>query len=711
MGSVSPGGFDVVVHLAESVINRGLALIPNGTTFPIRQRNNVTLTALAVPLPLGGGTRDVSILYDAFLEADRPQVTLNQSDKTVSIHCNLTPASQLTFLRTVNAADAALLTGVIPQIGLGGSIELDGCTISVENVSGIFGTMPAAGSAAVAHAGGVSATIALVVPTADAMNNVTLASSAVTNTKFITVMTSDIQSALATAFGAVFGNAIGDLPLTNPVLLNAGTMPVQMVKRIDAAISPTGSPAAISLGVLTAVTPPSPGGTIPAPPADLGPEIGAVLGVANYWTLQLVCSALTGRHPGMKFTIDQSVPSASFSGGVTVPGGDQPITIRKLDITAGSGGLAIVGHATASADCWDASIDFDFDFTFTCNPATGAIMAMVPNEPNVNVSTDTSLFCEIVGAVLGTIVGILVGALVGAVIGGSIAGIPGVIAGGIIGGVVGGVSGFFAAGALIDPLDNTGVSLEEIDVLAGLTLPLPVGGAGFLAQSCSFDDFVAAGNLVFFDLAERHRSGSVQFAPGSGFDLDAGVVRASLDGVSDDPADLFWSGSQLQVLPGAHTGPQFDSRSDAFDTLSLTDLEGFTYGTTAVPLGAFNLRSRLGATVTFAARTDEGRFAKCRARRDLSGRCNLDYIVYERPPVCLSTVITIDTLSQRVTDKGTDTCTEVHDVVPFNPFLDIRPLAPSAVATAILQRPAPQLAAAQNVVHFPDLQDLFDRGG
>src|SRR4029079_11973407 len=198
VGNVSLGGFDVVVHLAESVINRGLGLIPNGSTFPGRQRKDITLTALAVPV-LGGGTRNVPLLYDAFLEADRPQITLNQSNGTVTLHLNLSPASQLTFLRPVSAADAALLTGVIPQIGLAGSISLD-CPFDRADVSAVLGAIPVAGRAAVAHAANVSPTIGLVVPSADGGGNVPIASSAVIPATLLTISTATIQTALASAF-------------------------------------------------------------------------------------------------------------------------------------------------------------------------------------------------------------------------------------------------------------------------------------------------------------------------------------------------------------------------------------------------------------------------------------------------------------------------------------------------------------------------------
>jgi hypothetical protein len=705
VGNVDLGGFDVVVHLAESVINRGLELLPNGSTFPVRERKNITLTALGVPAPVGPA-RNVPLLYDAFLELDRPQVTLNQSTGRVTVHCNLSPASQLTFLKTAVPADAALLTAIIPQIALGGSIQLD-CPFGVADLSAAWGQQIVAGRAAVAHAAGVAATITLAIPSADGAGNVPLATSAVNNTLTVSVSTAAIQTALESAFGSIFGNDIGDIPLTNPVRLNNGATPVQTVRDVVPRISPAGSPSAISLGVLTAISPPSAGGTVPAPGAQVGTALGAVLGVANYWTLHLVCNALTAAHPGMTFTITQNPPSASFRGSVIFDGGDEPIHVRRLDITVNPlGGLAITGHATASATCWDATIDFDFNFTFTCDPSTGTILA-ASSPPNVLIDTDKSIWCVILGAILGAIAGFIVGAIVGAFISG---GNP---LGAIIGGGVGLIGGIIAAEGLIDPLALDGVSLDQLNVLGGLTLPLPVGAAGFLAEVCDFDDFVTAGKLVYVDFAERHRSGTVQFSPGAGFDLDAGVVRLSLDGISDDAADLFWNGSLLGVLPGARIGPTFDWRSTAFDTLSLTDLEGFSYGTTPVSLTALAGRSRLGAKVTFAARTDEGRFAKCRARRDLAGRCELEYVVYARPPACLSTVITLDTLSQTVVEEGTDTCTEVHPVVPFNPFVDVRPVAPPATATATFLRAVDPESGRQdnlNVVRLLDLKDLFDRG-
>src|SRR4029077_6125216 len=109
----------------------------------------------------------------------------------------------------------------------------------------------------------------------------------------------------------------------------------------------------------------------------------------------------------------------------------------------------------------------------------------------------------------------------------------GALIGGIIGAVVGGIAGGLAVGALLDPLSIGGVSLDGISVLAGLTLPLPVGGVGLLVQDCSFDDLGVVGELVYVDLAERYRSGSVRLAIGAAFDLDSGVIRTGVSGTND----------------------------------------------------------------------------------------------------------------------------------------------------------------------------------
>lgn len=683
MSGLNLGGYDVVVHLAESVINRGLELLPNGSTFPIQERRNITLTALSVPLPVAG-SRNVPLIYDAFLELERPRVVLNQAAGTVTISCDLSPSSQLTFLRPTVAADAVLLTGIVPQIALGGSVQLN-CPFGVADISAVWGGQAVSGASAIAQAAGVAATVSLVVPSADGGGNVLLAS-AVNGTLPIQVSTADIQAALQAAgiTGPNIGNAIGNLPLTTPVRLNAGPTPVQTVREVRARISRPGTPAAISLGVLTAIAPPSPGGTIPDPPASLA-GAGAVILVLNYWTVHLIGTAMNLAHPGMAFSFNPSPPSADFSGAVIVEGGQEPITIRSLSITVNpNGGLHVHGDATASGSCWDADIVLDFDFTFTCDSSNGTVIPAA-SVPVVDVDVDKDCLCVIIGAIVGAVVGAIGGAVIGTIFGG-----PGW--GTLIGGVVGAIGGALAANYLIDPLDLDGVSLDSISVLGGLTLPLPVGGAGILVQLCDFDDLAVFGDLVYVDLAERHRSGTIQLNTGTGFDLDSGLVRPNLLGVTDDIADLVWTGSALQTLPGAALGPVF-SDSSTFGTLSLTDLEGFSYATGSIGFGfsiggivagkipvalprklvfdpdvfggAFEVdRGTRPSAVSFALRTDEGRYAKCLARRNFSGGLIFDYVVYARPRPCISSLLTLETLSSTVIESGTETCAEVRTERP-----------------------------------------------
>jgi hypothetical protein len=649
MTALNLGGFDVVIHLAEDVINHGLNLLPSGTTFPIRRRGNVTLTALHVPLPgLGGGFRDIPLVYDAFVEFFNPQVTLDQSTGHVKVTLQISTDSELSFLHTLNSADAAVLTGIIPQIPVQGTIQLD-CPFAVANISAVWGGMPVAGRSAVARAAGVSGTITLSSPTGD----VQVATPLVGSTA-VTIASSAITTALQSAFGDI-GSTIGDLPLTNPVRIGSGARPPQIVRDVQAAISPTGSPRGISLGVLTGITPASPGGTIPAPPAPLS-TLGAVVWTSNYWMLQLVASGMSAAHPGLSFTFDPTAPSASFSGsGVTIPGGDSPITITSMTINVNPGiGLHVHGAATASGGCWTADIGFDFDISFSCDPSTGGVVAGVANTA-VTVDTHKDWLCILVGVIVGVIGGFIVGAIIGAIAGGPV----GALIGGIIGAVAGGIIGGLVADGLIDPLSLTGVSLDSLSVLGGLTLPLPVGAAGFLIDACNFDDLAVSGGLVYVDFAPRHGSGTVTFAIGDGFDLDSGSVRPAVIHAVDDAADLVWDGVYLRTLPGSVIGPYLSPGSNPFETLSLAQIEGYTYSRTSAAVSS--------AWTPLVVRTDAGRYAKCRARREASGQVSLEYVVYEVPPLCLGSLATIETLSEKVVDSGNETCMVTQDDSPTRP--------------------------------------------
>ncbi len=652
MTSLNLNGFDVVVHLAESVINNGLNLLPIGTTSPIQRRGNVTLTALNVPVPgLGGVTRNIPLVYDAFLEFINPQVTLHQDTQTVTVTLQISTDSELSFLHTGNAADTTVLTGIVPQIPLQGSIALE-CPFGTDNVSAVWGGMAVAGRAAVARASGVSGTITLTSPTGDVQ-----VATAVVSPVAATIASSVIATTLQTAFGAI-GNTIGNLPLTNPVRIGSGARPPQIVRDVQAAITPSGSPRGISLGVLTAIMPPSSGaGPIPAPPADLG-TLGALVWASNYWMLQLVASGINAAHPGLAFSFDPTAPSASFSGaGVTIPGGDQPLTITSMNITVTGMGLHVHGAATASGGCWTADIGFDFDIGFTCDPSTGGVVAGLLAPPVVTIDTHKDFWCILLGIIVGAIGGAILGLIIGAIAGGPV----GAIIGGIAGGIVGGIAGGLVADSLIDPLTLPGVNLDSLSVIGGLTLPLPVGAAGLLIDACNFDDLAVSGGLAFVDFAPRHGSGSVTFGAGDGFDLDSGTIRPSVLHVADDAADLVWDGVYLRTLPGSVIGPVLSSASNPFETLSLAQLEGYTYNRTYT--------SVLATWTPLVVRTDAGRYAKCRARREGSGDVTLEYVVYEAPPLCLGSLATIETLSETVVSSGSETCMVTQDDSPRRPPL------------------------------------------
>ena len=91
MSTMNLGGFDVVVHLGQAAINKGLELIPGGSTFPVDVRKTITLTPTV-------GAVQVPLLYDGLIELERPQITLEQQTGRVTVRCDLSPASELSFI-------------------------------------------------------------------------------------------------------------------------------------------------------------------------------------------------------------------------------------------------------------------------------------------------------------------------------------------------------------------------------------------------------------------------------------------------------------------------------------------------------------------------------------------------------------------------------------------------------------------------------------
>jgi hypothetical protein len=624
MSGAVTNGFDMVVRLTESAISDGLEMLPAPGKFPLAVRRQVTLTVSNNAVP-----------YDTLLELERPSVTLDATNKQVTVRCDLGPSSELSAPPTVPGVS------LLQQVPITGFVQFT-CPTATEWAVVPGPQNPSSGRAVVAKL--TASTV-----TAFTVSSVTVGT--VVGTGVLTIAPNVLQSALESAFAGLAA-MVDDLPLTTPIPIGSGPTPVRRVSDLKARILPAvaGGRPSLGLGVLTEAS-----GTLGlAGDIEAMNEIqnlvGGAVHIANVWMIQLVAETLE-QSPGflgVDLEVHPNVPNATFSGSVHVdpPDGDA-FTLKQMTVElADGGGVRISGEGEMSGFCWSADFDFNLVLTFTCNPVTGALTA-IATEPIVNADASISLLCAIVvGAIVGVIVGALTTWIVGIIIGLVTAIILKTIDIGMPDLPISTIPGLFNA-------------------FGGVPLPLPIGTAGLLIEDCSFDDLAIRGAPAYVDLSPR-RAGGLLIAPvGIGLDLDAGTTGSPVGA----GIDLAWLGTELQ----RRNGCEIRVVSGPLDRLSLSDLQALSYGTTSISaaqIPTFSPPPNLpwpfpdlppllfaGPPLVVAARTSEGRYAKLGVwRRVTDNALFASFETYASPAVSLSLEAFVHTTRHKVVDRGDERC-------------------------------------------------------
>jgi hypothetical protein len=628
MSGAVTNGFDMVVRLTESAISDGLEMLPAPGRFPLALRRQVTLTVQGNAVP-----------YDTLLELERPSVTLDATNKQVTVRCDLGPSSELSAPPTV------LGLSLLQQVPITGFVEFT-CPTNTEWAVVPGPRDPSSGRAVVAKLTDSSTVTAFTV------SSVTIGTAA--GVGVLTIAPNTLQPALLNAFAGLAA-MVDDVPLTTPIPIGSGPTPVRRVSNLRARILPgaAGERPSLGLGVLTEA---SEGlgltGNIDAINAIQGLAGGAVH-VANAWLIQLVAETLE-QSPGflgVNLEVHPDVPDATFSGSVQVdpPDGDA-FTLKRMTVElADGGGVRISGEGEMSGFCWSADFDFNLVLSFSCNPANGALTATA-SEPDVNADASISWLCAIVvGAIVGIIVGALTAWIVGVVVGLVTAIILKTIDIGLPDLPISTIPGLFNA-------------------FGGIRLPLPIGTAGLLIETCSFDDLAVVGTPVYVDLSPRQATGLMDGPASIGFDLDTGTTGSP----AGAGIDVAWLGTELQ----RGNGCELRVMSGPLDRLSLSDLQALSYGTASIPASQIptftpppdlpwpfpDLPPLLfaGAPLVVAARTSEGRYAKLGLwRRITDNALFISFETYASPVVSLSLEAFVHTTKHKVVDRGEERCFDV----------------------------------------------------
>ncbi|HEX8647515.1 MAG TPA: hypothetical protein VF715_11490 [Thermoleophilaceae bacterium] len=344
----------------------------------------------------------------------------------------------------------------------------------------------------------------------------------------------------------------------------------------------------------------------------------------NGWLLQfLILPALQGAFPGAMFDFSDSPPSIASNTDPLYQQGDKKIHNIAVTVDPGQGRLAFTGEVSDRGTGWKAT--GTFSFFMTLNSDADGILGLVTTEPVVQVKVEMEWWRTLAG-----IVGAVVLGAVGFVIGGPAAGpaiayaMVGAFLGFILGGKFGGdiLEEFFtqlANGALAGAVD-TATAPFRLGPLKDFDLPVTIDGIT-LGDVHLENVTKMTGRIRRRTTAPIFGQGTPDLQVGQAVDLDTGRLDAG--GLPDLVVE---DAGALGVRIVGQNGTLFAPVGGEFGPITPDDLATLAYTQPSVlaPRGIPPLAS---VTVTFAARTSEGLFAKLQARRERD-RVAFRYVTY-----------------------------------------------------------------------------------
>lgn len=581
-------GYDLFLQLTLEAINKGLAFLPGGGVTPALVRAvDIELTYVDV----GNITKKIPVPYLANLRLQQPRVAFEGQEITVTY--DLAPESKLTLMHTPTSVLNIL--NLYSTLPLAGTVEFR-CPLKAGEVSAQSAWGPIPGHAASAQLTEASSTT---IDLDDQIENQTIGSSLI-GTAAPTVPT--LAAALSTMVGD-FGDAIGDLPLTRPIPVGVGDPPTAYLRELGARILST-STLGIGLQSYSSSHEPQLDQATAWPDLD-GDDI--LLRLSKVYLVRFICEIIE-RAEGfgdVTFQIFPEEPAGRFEGSVSVnPAGGKRFKLKKLTVgVADDGRISISGRGKMEEDCYETTFTFSLKVDITCAPESG--LTITASEPSVDSDTDIDLWCSIT---TGAIVGVIVDSLTGLVTGILFAVIAWLL--------INELEWWEPLGAPI-PVPAIGNAVRAV----GLPLPVPMGSDGIAVSECDIVDALVQGNPIYADMTPRYSAGELELAVGAAADLDGARIASA--GSLPVWADLVWTGSQLEAVNGCSLATL---PADAA-ALTYFDLQTLSYGTAAISIseipeeetGPQAMHGARRRVAQFAARTSEGRIAKCAAWRGRVG--------------------------------------------------------------------------------------------
>jgi hypothetical protein len=616
MPTAQTSGFDLVLQMSKKELDESFARFAGA--FPQQPLKATITLPLKDPLtgsPFGTARYDANVALSLpTLVSFKPPAAAPGAE--IVLRSSFAGGSALT-LKPELFPGYTLETGI--ELALAGSVEMR-CQVGMESVAPP--KAPATGRSVVAKLDTANITISV---------NAALTVGETTLGRPITVDKNTLINALG-PLGTALSQALktaGSLPLTFPIPIpGPGTNSASRVSAIDFSAF-EGTPEGLAVGVSSQC-----GGRGSALGLRTNPGVSRLL-CSNAWLVCFVCRSLEstlGLSP--PFTVDMSTATGTWTGSITLTppggGGSMALTSLTVSVPAGASGITISGSGSAGGFCWSAAPTFSATVRFTCTTNAAGQQVVTPITPPGSVSAASNVsipaLCIVVAAVLVFIAALLFG-IIGAIIAAVVAAI---------------VLGFQAAA------NPVAVATGAINTMLGMPLPVPAASLGIPCGLLVFDDLEVRGTPVYHDYLPKRSQGQTALGAGQSFNLDAGLVA------SGAASDLTWTGARLQGTGGT----ELILLGGGFNDVTYRQLQMLSFSTTSVQAAAFPTAP--AGPLVFGARTSEGLYARCAARRTVAGGLELTWVTYDRPSASLSiTTDYVQTDGQQV-DSGTDTCTTLH---------------------------------------------------
>ncbi|MDP9069225.1 MAG: hypothetical protein M3N53_12885 [Actinomycetota bacterium] len=324
----------------------------------------------------------------------------------------------------------------------------------------------------------------------------------------------------------------------------------------------------------------------------------SVVMMSNFWLLARVMRPRVATALGRP-TSDFDTP-LRLNRSVPAPGGRG--TLTQLDARVEGNRIRVDGRATDSGTGWSAVSNFNF---FIDIGLAGGAITVTATTPSVDTDVDLEWWVWLaslgLGAVFGGIAGVIVAAIVLAIVEAVAEGIANNLVGTGIGGSLGAIP----------------------------PVPLgPIGGALTLT-SVVLDDMELRGSVVRSLSVPVHHQGAHASGGAFAVDLDDGSIHPA----SESGVDLVWD-------PARGLSTRMSARMTvtgiSYGSLSPVGISRMALSTSSLPPSAVPFSTDVFGwfdqpQLVVGMRTDEGRLAKARAWRSLSGDLQLEWVTYDTP--------------------------------------------------------------------------------